>query len=199
MISKANNSRAQRSIEDGALYQAVILALHLVAQQGANPEDVFESIALVLPHFMDFADRINGQVLRRQDGFIIIVGVPVIHDDDPIMVVDTAIQMIDFYQEFQEQSPLPLIIQVGINTGSVTAGWIGGETEGEYIFTGDAVRDAEMIAKLASPVCVWVSDNVRDKTSSLFDYSAVPQDLTSKLPGFKIFQLEGRGQQMLDS
>jgi tetratricopeptide (TPR) repeat protein len=199
LTSKANHSRAQRYIEEGALYQAVILALHLVPQQGANPEDVFESIALVLPYFLDFADRINGQVLRRQDGIIIIFGVPMIHEDDPIKAVDTAIHMIDFYQEFHDQSPIPWIIQVGITIGSVTVGWIGGETEGDYIFTGDAVRDADMIAKLASPVSVWVTDNVRDETLSLFDYSAVPQDLISKLPGLKIYQLEGRGHQMLDS
>jgi predicted ATPase/class 3 adenylate cyclase len=188
--------RSRLGLPDGEWYQAVILSLKLIPQQGVDPEFIFETIAILLPSFIEIVVKNKGHVLRRQDSLIVVFGAPVAHEDDVEIAVDTAMQLVNYYQELHSQTQMPITIRVGVSNGKVIAGWIGSKPNREFMVAGDPVQHAEQIADFTNSINVWVTETVRNRTSFRFEYSAISSELTQNFTDQVIYELEGLREQM---
>jgi adenylate cyclase len=101
------------------------------------------------------------------DGMLALFGAPIVHNDDPLQAVRTAIDMISALAQFNidnsDKEWPKLSVSIGINTGEVVAGYIGSEDHLNYTAIGDAVNVAQRIQTLAGNNEIFISRAVRDE------------------------------------
>ncbi|MBN2516955.1 MAG: GAF domain-containing protein [Deltaproteobacteria bacterium] len=101
------------------------------------------------------------------DGMLALFGAPIVHDDDPLRAVRSAIEMISALAQFNIENSCKqwpqLSVSIGINTGEVVAGYIGSEDHLNYTAIGDAVNVAQRIQTLAGNNEIFISKTVRDE------------------------------------
>jgi len=101
------------------------------------------------------------------DGMLALFGAPIVHNDDPLRAVRSAIDMLSALVQFNtdnshKQWP-QLSVSIGINTGEVVAGYIGSEDHLNYTAIGDAVNVAQRIQTLAGNNEIFISRTVHDE------------------------------------
>jgi class 3 adenylate cyclase len=92
-------------------------------------------------------NRYGGTVARLLgDALMAYFGAPVAHEDDPERAVLTALSMLEefapFRERFRSDYGTDFDIRIGINTGRVVVGGVGGSGTEEYTVMGDAVNVA---------------------------------------------------------
>ncbi|QRK13638.1 response regulator [Archangium violaceum] len=103
------------------------------------------------------------------DGLMAVYGAPVSRADDPLRALQSAKMMMAFMVELRERAeaewattrqgrPLTLELGIGINSGVVVAGNIGGAMRAEYTCIGDAVNVAARLCALAGPGEILVGE-----------------------------------------
>jgi adenylate cyclase len=116
-------------------------------------------------------DGVVGKFLG--DGLLAFWGVPDALDDHAVRAVRAARDMRRALRELNEQRAQdnlpPTRIGIGIHTGMVAAGMLGGMLQAEYTVIGDAVNVAARLCAEAGPGEVLVSEQflrvVRDQVS----------------------------------
>ncbi|MGD9092552.1 MAG: tetratricopeptide repeat protein, partial [Anaerolineales bacterium] len=134
---------------------------------------------------------------RHLDGITAIFGAPVTHEDDTERAVETVMQIVNFYNEIDQQTELPISIHLGIAMGKIVAGMAGLEHNEEFLAAGEPVLLARSLAEESPSGRIWVSQSVRNLTSFRFEYSPIPKERIDNLPEKMIFQLEGLREQIL--
>jgi len=110
------------------------------------------------------------------DCVMALFGVPHALERAPLHAVHTAREMLRRLHEFQsrERIATPLNLHVGINSGLVVAGEVGGATTRDFTVMGDTVNLAARL-KDASPMGeIWVGPLTYRYTRDAFDYDALP-------------------------
>jgi predicted ATPase/class 3 adenylate cyclase len=192
-----NALRVRLHIPDGEWYQAAIFSAVLLPRQGMDDELLFETIAFLIPRLTEFIHDNGGQVLHHQDGITAIFGAPVTHEDDPERAVETVMQIVNFYNELDQQTELPISIHLGVSLGKIVAGKMGPEQKAEFMAAGEPVQLARLVAEVCPSGRVWVTQSMRNLTSFRFVYSPVQSTLIDNLHDNAIFQLEGLREQIL--
>ncbi len=86
------------------------------------------------------------------DAIMAIFGAPVLHDDDPLQAVLTALSMLESLKSFNRKQTLagkpPFKIGIGLNTGEVVIGNIGSQQKLDYTCIGDMVNLASRLEGL---------------------------------------------------
>ena len=73
-------------------------------------ELIFETVALLSPSLAELIYENDGQVVHHQDGITAIFGAPASHEDDTLRAVETVMEIVNFYNEFDI---FPVIEQKG--------------------------------------------------------------------------------------
>ncbi|MBN1352717.1 FHA domain-containing protein [candidate division KSB1 bacterium] len=110
------------------------------------------------------------------DNVMAIFGAPVAHENDPELAVLSAFEMLERLQYLNMDKPAnrQITLRIGINTGKAIAGDFGSLKRMEYTVLGDTVNIAERIeSAVASPNQVAVGEITYQRTSGLFDYTAL--------------------------
>jgi predicted ATPase/class 3 adenylate cyclase len=194
---QTNKLRAQLHLPDGEWYLATVVSVTLQPHPGTDEELIFETIAFLIPPLTEMLQENGCQVLRYQDGITAIFGVPVAHEDDPELAVDTMMQIINFYNELDQQTELPISIHLGASMGKIVAGKVGLEKSSEFRAAGESLQLAHSIARACPSGRVWVSESIQNRTSYRFEYTPVPGITVEPLSENSIFQLEGLREQIL--
>ncbi len=195
--NQANVLRAQLHLPEGQWYPATIISVVLTPQPGLDEELIFETIAFLIPPLIELIQENGCQVLRHQDGITAIFGAPVTHEDDAERALDSAIQIVNFYNELDQQTELPVSIHLGAAMGKVVAGKVGQGHSAEFMAAGEAVQLARIIAEACPSGRVWITQSIRNHTSYRFEYTPVPSDMIESIPQNNTFQLEGLREQIL--
>lgn len=108
-------------------------------------------------------DKYQGTVAQLLgDGVLAFFGAPVTHEDDPVRAVRAALDiqsaiadwartLAGYVDNFQ--------MRVGINTGTVVVGKVGGDLRMEYLAIGDSVNLAARLQSAAAPGKVLISES----------------------------------------
>ena len=127
-----------------------------------DPEDVrafqsrlFEAFAGVIARYDGFVEKFVG------DAVLAVFGAPVAHEDDPERACGAALEMLGqcgtLSREWQARLGQPVRLHVGIHTGPVVAGHLGGAADATYAVTGDAVNTTARLLAAADPGTILVS------------------------------------------
>jgi adenylate cyclase len=128
-----------------------------------DPEDVrafqnrlFETLADVIARYDGFVEKFVG------DAVLAVFGAPVAHEDDPERACHAALEMLDrcgaLSAEWEPCFGRPVRLHVGIHTGPVVAGHLGGAAGAAYAVTGDTVNTTARLLAAADPGSVLVSE-----------------------------------------
>ncbi len=128
-----------------------------------DPEDVrafqgrlFETLGGVIARYAGFVEKYVG------DAVLAVFGAPVAHEDDPERACDAALEMLErcgtLSREWESRLGQPVLLHIGIHTGPVVAGHLGGTAGAAYAGTGDTVNTTARLLSAAPPGTILVSD-----------------------------------------
>lgn len=128
------------------------------------------------------------------DGVMAVWGAPHAGEDDVERAVAAGLTLHEKLAEYIQDSPRPdvheLKLRVGINTGSVLAGYVG--VRDEYTVMGDTVNVARRLEQVAEPGTVIISESTYYLVRGLFKVRRLPPlRLKGKSKEVSAFLVEG--------
>jgi adenylate cyclase len=105
------------------------------------------------------------------DAIMAVFGAPLDMPDHAVRAIRTALEMRDRLEEFnsERQEGPTLKIRIGINSGKVVAGEIGGINKKEYTVLGDTVNTASRLeSSVARPMTVVIGENTYEAVKDQF-------------------------------
>jgi class 3 adenylate cyclase/tetratricopeptide (TPR) repeat protein len=151
-------------------------------------DDLFDEIASVVYANEGFVEKFVG------DAVVSIFGAPLAHEDDPDRALRAALAMRErmdgINARWAEQLGQPMELHIGINSGPVVAGQIGGERAGAYSVTGDTINTASRLQDAAQPSQILVSQNTHRLTHEAFTFRRLkPIRVRGKRDPLTVFEL----------
>lgn len=149
------------------------------ASHALDSEDVFvwidetmRLLAAVVRKYEGTIDKFTG------DGLMALFGAPETHENDPELAVRAALEMQQIVRPLRERvlrkHGFDFQMRIGVNTGMVVAGSVGGGAHAEYTVLGDTVNLASRLEKSAEPGTILVSEATYQRTRPLFEYAVLP-------------------------
>ncbi len=120
--------------------------------------------------------RFGGTIDKFIGGSVVMAlfGAPVAHEDDPERAVRAAWEMRRETERFGRDNDLEIALRVGINTGLVVAGAVGGREKRDYTVMGDTVNLAQRLEANSAPGEIWVGKETADRARGSFAFRALP-------------------------
>jgi len=127
---------------------------------------------------LDGVARRHGGVVDKYlgDALMAVFGIPATLDNPSAAAIAAALEMqrtVEVYNR-QVQSPVPLALKAGINTGMMTAGDLRSDVVREFHVMGDAVNIAARLKERASYGAVYVGGDAADDAAGLFAFEPLP-------------------------
>jgi predicted ATPase/class 3 adenylate cyclase len=195
--NQMNDLRAQLQIPAGELYLASVFSIVLKPKPRCEEELIFETIAFLIPSISEMIQGNGGQVIHHQNRITAIFGAPVVHEDDPERAVESMMQIINSFNELDQQAEMPVSIHIGGAMGKIAAGKSSPETSNEFLAAGEPVQNALRIAEKTPAGRVWVTQSINSATAFRFEFTPTPINNTETSDEGAIFQFEGLREQIL--
>ena len=171
------------------------LAGFTALSESLDPEDVraiqsdlFREMSASIERYEGFVEKFVG------DAVMAVFGAPRAHEDDPERGLHAALLMQERMRElsrrWEPRVGQPLALHVGINTGPVVAGRIGGAADAAYAVTGDTVNTASRLQSAAAAGEIFVSEATHRLSRHAFTFA--PREavrLKGKSEPVAVFQL----------
>ena len=126
----------QDGLPEGGRREATVVWLNLTADASAD-EEVFESIALVMPSLVEIVDEHQGQLIQRRDGLTVVFGAPTAFEDDAERAVQMAWQMVHVLADNMRDVSEQVSFGVAVSQGDVVAGFVGPRFHTEFDVRGE--------------------------------------------------------------
>ncbi len=133
-----------------------------------DAEDFGELIQAYHERAVDVAHRFGGAVESYSgDGILFRFGWPLAHDDDPERAVRAALEIVAVSKETTTSGDR-LSVRIGVHTGPVVIGEMGGSQRREVMALGETVNIAARLESVAAPNSVVVSATTAALVPGLF-------------------------------
>ena len=142
-----------------------------------DPEDVrafqnalFETLAEAIARYDGFVEKFVG------DAVMAVFGAPVAHEDDPQRALHAALDMLErgaaLSQRWEARLGQPVTLHVGVHTGPVVAGSLGGASGAgaAYAVTGDTVNTTSRLLSAATAGTILASEATHALTRHRFAF-----------------------------
>lgn len=133
--------------------------------------EYFEIVVEVVFQHEGTVDKFMG------DEIMVIWGAPVAHRDDPVRAVRAALAiraaLAEFNRKRAEANEPDIKIGIGINTGSLVAGYIGSSQTMSYSVIGDTVNTASRLCAAARQGQIIISQNTGESIGGLFELAEI--------------------------
>lgn len=138
-----------------------------------DPTAIVEQLNVYFTRMTDILMELDGTLDKYVgDELMALFGAPVSRPDDPIRAVLCGVKMLAALEELHktwEREGKPIIqIGIGINTGEVTAGYMGSEKQLSYTVIGDNVNLAARVMANAKPMELLITKSVYDLVKEYF-------------------------------
>jgi class 3 adenylate cyclase/tetratricopeptide (TPR) repeat protein len=143
-----------------------------------DPEDLREVIRAYQQVYSELITRFDGHIAQLLgDGLLVYFGYPHAHEDDAQRAARTGLGMLaalgDLNTRLKQDKGIQLAIRVGIHTGLVVVGAMGGQGRQEQLALGETPNIAARIQGLAQPNTVAISDATYRLVQGYFDCEAL--------------------------
>ncbi len=158
-----------------------------------SPEKVREIMNRCFDGMVEAVARYDGSVDKFiGDAIMVVFGAPNAHEDDPERAVRCAMEMQAYLTEVNKTLASPLKMRIGINSGAVVAGGVGGQRRMDYTVMGDTVNLAQRLEAAAAPGKILVSAAVKRLTDRVVRYRDLPPiNVKGKTEPIAIYEVEG--------
>jgi len=134
------------------------------------------------------------------DCVMVLFGLPKALEASPQKAVNTAIEIRNSLAKFNKEKQLviPLSVHIGINTGPVLAGMVGGIEKQEYTVMGDAVNLAARLEDASKTGQILVGPDTYHATKDVFDYKILaPISFKGKAEPVPVYEVLSIKEQIL--
>jgi class 3 adenylate cyclase len=143
-----------------------------------DPEDLREVIRAYQQTCTEVIQRFDGHIAQLLgDGLLIYFGWPQAHDDDAQRAVQAGLGILETMQtlntQLERDKGLHLAVRVGIHTGLVVVGEMGGGGRQEQLALGDTPNVAARLQGLAAPDTVLISAATHRLVQGYFTMAAL--------------------------
>ena len=131
------------------------------------------------------------------DGILALFGAPAAHEDDAERAVRAGLQIAEEMAAYGSEVAAGwgvegFGVRIGVNTGSVVLGPVGGGSRVEYGAVGDAINTAARLQGTAAPGTVLVGESTYQLVETLFDWDG-PKELILKGKRDEVIAYEATG------
>jgi class 3 adenylate cyclase len=138
-----------------------------------DPEDLREVVRAYQQTCATVIQRFEGHIARYLgDGLLVYFGYPQAHEDDAQRAVQTGLGIVEVIRTLntalEQAQGLRLAVRVGIHTGLVVVGEIGGAGRQEQVALGEMPNIAARLQGLAQPNTVVISDRTAHLVEGYF-------------------------------
>jgi class 3 adenylate cyclase/tetratricopeptide (TPR) repeat protein len=152
----------------------------------------FSLLAETVTRFEGTVDKFTG------DGIMAIFGAPIAHEDHARRACYAALQMLDdvaeYAGELRRAKGLNFSTRIGINSGEVVAGAIGG-SEGSYTAIGHTVGLAQRMEALAEPGKAYLTEHTAELARGFLDLRDLGEfEIKGASRPVQVFELAGVGE-----
>lgn len=142
--------------------------------QFLDPEDLRELICAYQESCAQVVERFGGTIAQYLgDGILVYFGYPSAHEDDALRAVRAAIGILDamgsLRADARAKAPEELAVRIGIHTGRVVVGDVGGGARREQLALGDTPNIAARLQGLAERNAITISPTTHQLTRGFFE------------------------------
>jgi adenylate cyclase len=143
--------------------------------------------------------RLGGTVDKfTGDGIMAVFGAPVAHEDHARRACYAALRMLDdiseYAAELRRTHGLSFSARIGVNSGEVVAGAIGGEDDGEYTAIGHTVGLAQRMEGLAEPGKAYLTEGAANLARGFLELEDLGEfEIKGASRPIRVFELAGVG------
>ena len=138
-----------------------------------DPEELRDVVRAYQGVCAKVIDRFEGYIAQYLgDGLLVYFGYPLAHEDDAQRAVRAGLEIVAAVHELpliKRRLQQPLQVRVGIHTGPVVVGEMGGGEKRERLALGDALNIASRVQNLAKPNTVVISSATYRLVEGLFE------------------------------
>jgi adenylate cyclase len=161
------------------------------------PSDVLQMLNEYFEMVVEIVFGLEGTVDKFMgDEIMVLWGAPVGHPDDPVRAVRAALEinagLADFNRERLAAGQAEIHIGIGINTGSLVAGYIGSTRAMSYSVIGDTVNTASRLCAVAKAGQILISENTFRQSNGFFAADELtPVRVKGKFKPIRVFSVLG--------
>ena len=122
--------------------------------------------------------EVSAQVIERYEGYIaqylgdgllVYFGYPAAHEDDAVRAIHAGLEIVTALDQARSQFPRPVQVRIGIHTGPVVIGQMGGGSRHEQLALGETPNIAARVQGQAEPDEVVISAATQRLVAGLFE------------------------------
>jgi class 3 adenylate cyclase/tetratricopeptide (TPR) repeat protein len=174
------------------------LADSTVLAQQLDPEDLCEVIRAYQATAAAVIGQYEGYIAQYLgDGLLVYFGWPVAHEDDGLRGVHAGLGIVEaitttLNPRLQREKGVQIAIRLGLHTGPVVVGEMGGGGRHEHLATGDTVNIASRLEGLAAPNTVVISPMTARLVRGVFALEDLgPHELKGVAEPMQVFRVRG--------
>jgi class 3 adenylate cyclase/predicted ATPase len=162
-----------------------------------DPEDLREVVRAYQQTCAEVIQRVDGHIAQLLgDGLLVYFGYPQAHDDDAQRAVQAGLSILEAMDmlntRLERDKGLRLAVRVGIHTGLVVVGAMGGRGRQEQLALGDTPNVAARLQGLAAPDTVLISAATYRLVQGYFTMAALgPQVLKGVAAPVPVYRVLG--------
>ena len=171
----------RRAKRDSERRQASIVFADILGFKALREQKALEAVTELLNHCFTILEgviRAHGGVVDKFVGECVMAlfGVPNAIEDAPKQAINAAIEMRNALAQLNRETPLPtpLALHIGVNTGLVVAGEVGGPVRRSYTVMGDAANLAARLKEASPPGAIYVGSGTQRAVGDRFELRALP-------------------------
>ncbi len=152
----------------------------------------FSILADEVRRFEGTVDKFTG------DGIMAVFGAPIAHEDHARRACYAALRMLDdiseYAAELRRKHGLNFSARIGLDSGEVVAGAIGGDGDGEYTAIGHTVGLAQRMEALAEPGKAYLTEGAAVLAHGFFELEDLGEfEIKGSSRPVRVFELAGVG------
>jgi len=138
-----------------------------------DPEDLRALVTRYQQTCARIVDDVHGHVAQYLgDGLLVYFGFPIADEDAALRAVSCGLEIVNAVSRIETQDGQPLQVRIGIHTGTVVIGDVGGGENRERLALGDTPNIAARIEALAQPDELLISEATLRLLQDSFDYES---------------------------
>jgi class 3 adenylate cyclase/predicted ATPase len=201
-ISPASSDPRPKTLDarpsSGERRQLTVMFIDLVGSttlsQQLDPEDYHARVVAYQTACHQVIARYEGHIAQYLgDGVLVYFGYPTAHEDDAVRAVRSGLEIVTAVSQLVYTPPLQ--VRIGIHTGPVMIGEIGGGEHTEWLALGDTPNIAARVQGKAEPNAVFISQATSRLVQGFFTCEAMgPQELKNVAAPLELYRVHGEGE-----
>jgi class 3 adenylate cyclase/tetratricopeptide (TPR) repeat protein len=167
-------AQPERETSIGERRQLTVMFCDLVGSTALSEQLDPEELQSVVRTYQEVSAQVieghEGHIAQYLgDGLLVYFGYPAAHEDDAARAVRAGLEIVTALAQARSQFPQPVQVRIGIHTGPVVLGQMGGGSRHEQLALGETPNIAARLQGVAQPDAVVISAATHHLVVGLFE------------------------------